>query len=205
MLFKDQKPPQEERNPYDWPKNYYMEADAGKRLLLLEERVSQGDEGEDNLLRMEIWNRRYESVRRRNSGQKYKDKYLAGLFRLLMLAEESSRSFGKKKVMHETVDVLEQLGISQEEHFTRVLLLEELKHLFLVYAAACMSDRQYSTVMFGLGRMSREKIEQKLADDIYRIIYRLPENMNLQKEFDLLTQAGEMALHHLGLKVKNGS
>lgn len=203
MLFKDQQPPQEEKNPYDWPKNYYMEADAGKRLLLLQERVSQGDEGEDNLLRMEIWNRRYEFAKRRNSGQKYKDKYLTELFRLLMLSEESSRAFGKKKIMQETVSVLEQLGIMQEEHFTKILLLEELKHLFLVYAASCLSDRQYSTVLFGLGRMSREKIEQKLANDIYGIIYKLPENMNMQQEFDLLTEAGEMALHHLGLKVKN--
>ena len=58
MLIKEEKKQEEmkeEKNPYEWPKSYYMEIDPGKRRQLLEERIREGDEGEDNLLRMELW------------------------------------------------------------------------------------------------------------------------------------------------------
>lgn len=206
MLIKEEKKQEEinaEKNPYEWPKSYYMEIDAGKRRQLLEERIREGDEGEDNFLRMELWDHRYEVIKKiGKKEEKYKDCFMAALMQLLMLSDESNRPLFRKRAEKEISKVLKMLGVDKEAHYTRELLLEEIKHLFLVYAVTSMEDRQYSTILFGLGKMKKEKIEQKLIMDIYKIIYELPENTGGQEGFSLIAQAGEMALRHLGLDNK---
>ena len=206
MLIREEKKQEEkkeERNPYEWPKSYYMEIDPGKRRQLLEERIREGDEGEDNLLRMELWDHRYELIKKSGKKEeKYKDCFMAALMQLMMLSDESGRPLFRKKAGREIAGVLKMLGVDQEAHYTRELLLEEIKHLFLVYGVTSMEDRQYSTVIFGFGRMKKEKIEQKLLTDIYKIIYELPENTGMEEAFSLIVQAGEMALRHLGLDNK---
>ena len=206
MLLKEEKQKEEikeEKNPYEWPKSYYMEIDAKKRRNLLEERIREGDEGEDNLLRMELWDNRYEiQSKGGKKSPKYKDCFMAALIQLLMFSEESGRPFFRKKAQKEISELLNLLGVNKESHFTAELLLEEIKHLFLVYAVTSMEDRQYSTIIFGFGKMKKEKIEQKLIGDIYKIIYELPENVGMKEQFSLIAQAGEMALRHLGLDGK---
>lgn len=206
MLIKEEKKQEEmkeEKNPYEWPKSYYMEIDPGKRRQLLEERIREGDEGEDNLLRMELWDHRYVPLKRSGKKEeKYKDCFMAALMQLLMLSEESSRPLLRKRAEKEISGVLKMLGVDQEAHYTKELLLEEIKHLFLVFAVISMEDKQYSAVIFGLGKMKKEKIERKLLTDVHKVIYNLPENTGMEEKFSLIVQAGEMALRHLGLDNK---
>lgn len=100
MLIKEEKKQEEmkeEKNPYEWPKSYYMEIDPGKRRQLLEERIREGDEGEDNLLRMELWDHRYVPLKRSGKKEeKYKDCFMAALMQLLMLLRKAAGPFCEK-------------------------------------------------------------------------------------------------------------
>ena len=197
MLLKKAEVKKEEINPYDWPESYYMEVDAGRRLSLLEEHLNQEESDTINSLRMELWQMRYQPLKK---GNEYKDNFMAGLVQWLMLTIDAARPFSKKRARKEAGQVLVQLGLTSEEHFTRELLETEMKHLFLVYAATCLEDRQYGSLLFGFGRIKKDKVEKKIAEDIRKVGFSLPDLLDMHTEFSVVAAGGRAALRHLGLE-----
>ncbi len=189
----------EETNPYDWPESYYMEIDADQRKRLLDEQMRKDPGQKVDELRTELWQLRYVPVKK---GDKYKDVFMGALVELIWLCTDVQKPFSARRVAKQAEKALESLGLKKEAHFSRELLLAEMKHLFLVYAVTCMEDKQYQNVIFGFGRMKKEKIEQKLAGEILQVSSWLPAQLKMEAEFELFTEGAAMALRHLGFSSK---
>ena len=195
MIFKkvEEKKVEEEVNPYDWPESYYMETDPEKRKQLLEAR-NDPEEAELNRLRLELWNLRYETMR----NGKMRDRFVAGWMELILMREQVKGKFGKRTLRKNALHALEQMGIFQMEHFGKELLLEELKHVVLLYCCSSMTDRQYNSVIFGFGKMKKDTVEKKIMGELRAVIVDIPENLELFDEMALLKEAVELAEIHMG-------
>ena len=55
------------------------------------------------------------------------------------------------------------------------LLYREFYHTAVLYINLGYKDKRYGSVMFGLGKLSDEKMEQKLCDDMFSVGYIVPE------------------------------
>lgn len=183
----------EEVNPYDWPESYYMETDPEKRKALLDAQ-NNPEEAELNKLRRELWDYRYKTMK----NGKMKDCFIAGWMDLMLMREQSGARFGKRGLKKQALKALEQMGIFQEEYFGRELLLAELKHMALLYCCASLTDRSYSSVIFGFGKMKKEKIDLKIMADMDAVGRTVPANLELTQEAQLLTEAIYLAKVHMG-------
>lgn len=211
LLNKVEKEVVEEVNPYSWPENYYMETKPEKRKAILDGRMAgeirdtgvdseaeQKDaskEADDNYLRLELWEHRYEKMRKGD----IKDCFLAAWLDLMLLGPMVDSKFGRKNAKRQAIKAIDQMCIPQVEHYGKELLLEELKHTVLLYCCTSMEDRQYSTIIFGFGRMKMDKIKLKLTAELQDVGISIPEKLGLKEEMALLTEAIEMAKVHLGL------
>lgn len=193
ILKKAEKQVVEEVNPYSWPENYYMETRPEQRKAILEGQIRDGAETDG--LRMELWEHRYEMMRKGD----YKDCFLAAWLDMLMLIPQVDGRFGKKSARRQVLKALDMMCLSQTEHYGRELLLEELKHTVLLYCCTSMEDRQYSALIFGLGRMKKETVNKKLSAELYNVGTYMPQKLELTEEMALLTEAVALAKDHLGL------
>ena len=200
LIQKKEEIAKEEANPYDWPESYYMEIDADRRKQLLEAQMHRKPGQKSDELRMELWQMRYVPVKKEN---KYKDIFMGALVELMWLCTDVQKPFSARRVAKQAGVIRNNLGLVKEDHFSRELLLEEMKHLFLVYAVTCMEDKQYQNVIFGFGRLKKEKIEQKLTNEILRVSSWLPAELKMEAEFRIFTEGAGMALRHLGLAPQN--
>lgn len=200
MLLKkavEKKQETSEVNPYDWPESYYMETDGAKRRELLEAQISQGQDEEDNRLRKELWELRYEPQRNGS----LKDNFLYWLLELVLMSRETKSKFGKRSLQKRAKKALEALGTNRVEYFGRELLTAELKHLFLTYGMVCMEDKSYGSVILGFGKMSQTNLETKLSREFQALVLVLPDELQMTEEFCLLREAAWAAAEHLGLEL----
>lgn len=186
----------EEINPYDWPENYYMETDPEKRKAILEARMAQkiAEEEEDNSLRLELWEHRYEVMR----NGKIKDTFIGAWMDLMLMKDQSGAKFGKRGLRKQAMKAIDALCLEREDHYGTEILLAELKHTALLYACASLTDRQYGSVIFGFGKMKKEKINAKIVADMQAVAIDVPHNLELIKETALLREAISQAKVHMG-------
>lgn len=190
----------EEVNPYDWPENYYMETDPQKRKNILERRMAEGhpEEEQENALRLELWEHRYEVMR----NAKIKDCFIGAWMDLMLMKDQSEGRFGKKGLKKQALKAIDAMCLEKEEHYGKELLLAELKHMALLYACASLTDRQYSSVLFGFGKMKKEKIDAKIIADMDAVASVVPKNLDLEQETALLQEAIFLAKVHLGYDMR---
>lgn len=184
----------EEVNPYEWPESYYMETEPLKRKALLEERLAMQEEEGLNKLRLELWNLRYETMR----NGKIRDRFIAGWMDLILMKDQAGGRFGKKSLRKQAMKALEFMGVFQVDYFGQELLLAELKHMSLLYCCSSMMDKQYGSILFGFGKMKKEKIDGKIMADLSSVGWEIPANLDLVSEFALVTEAINLTKIHMG-------
>ena len=193
IIKKAEKKVVEEVNPYDWPENYYMETAPERRKAILEAREDPA-EAEANKIRMALWDKRYEKIR----GDQLKDNFLAAWLDMMLVLPQVDSRFGKKKARQQVEKALAQMCIPQVDLYGKELLLEELKHTVLLYCSASMEDRQYGSVIFGLGKMKKDNVRKKISAELHNVGTYIPEKLDLTAEAALLTEAVELAKEHMG-------
>ncbi len=193
ILKKPEKEVKEIVNPYSWPENYYMETRPEKRKEILEAQTS-AEEAEINKLRMELWERRYKKMRKKQ----YKDDFLGALLDFLIMVPHANSKLGRKTNIKRAKEALDRLCITKVDYYGRDLLLEELKHTVLLYCCTSMEDRSYSTVFFGVGKMKPEKINKKIVAELDNVGRYIPSVLDLKEEMSLLSEAIILAKEHMG-------
>lgn len=76
-----------------WPESYYSEKDPGLRRILLEEEIRQHPGVSENDLRQKLWEIRYVSRDKKNTGQQV-DNYIGGWMEMLYLSRNNGGLFG---------------------------------------------------------------------------------------------------------------
>lgn len=184
MLFKEKKAEAEEKNPYEWPKSYYMEGNPEKRKELLDERLAMDDSDEMQKVK-ELFDCRYKKMK----DGKYMDVFLKGWLEMALIGSNLSSYFARKKNKKAVMEVAQMWCLDREEEFGRDLLYDEMGHLAGVYIASCLNDTHYQSILFNIGRMKAEKVKQKIKGDLELVSRTVPEALEVKDTFALFERA----------------
>jgi len=177
---------------FEWPQAYYLPTDGELRKKALDRAIAEGLEPDQNKIRREIWERRYNSP----AGV---DRFLGGYMNLSYYANVVKSNFMArfhKKDIKETqaflcYDIPDKYGEAGSD-----ILYLELYHLIDYYIDVCLKDRKYSGLLMGLGSMKKESLIDKIATDIYRACYCVPLKFGLLPAHELLQKAAKQCFYN---------
>ena len=121
--------------------------------------------------------------------------FLACLMDLKYLAEGSTLDFAgkKRKQAAQILNTLCLSGVEEQEEVYKVILLLELKNVFLSFMKISREGRGFTSLVFGMGQLSDEGVVKKIAEQISAIAFRAPHMLHMDKEFALLQEAALLA------------
>ena len=171
------------KTEYEWPENYFAETDPAKRRRILDARAGEEDPWLEQLEKM--FQARYE----RDRSGKYADTFLRSFLELKMTALNLDAAFSEKKNRKAVYKALKNLCLTETEGLSREVLCREMCQLTALYIVLCAGDKNYTSVLWGIGKKSNEKITEKIDLDLRRIGEALPEYLKLEAEFRILQNA----------------
>lgn len=179
-----------------WPDCYYEETDPFARLALLREAIEKGEgEAQENAARLQLWEKRYAGASEKSKTAP--DGYV-GLWVTMMVQLNDIKSRMKmNRAAKELARMLEKLGANDPlEEPARTLQAQEWVHAMEVYLSTC-SEGSYSTQLFGMMRIKKDRLEEKIAYDVYRTAYELPQKLQMGEQFGFLQRAAGEALKEM--------
>ncbi len=175
----------------DWPYEYVRMKSPVERKRLLDAAIEAGIDPEGNEIRLMLWNRRYpEGVEA--------DEYLKAWMYFDFVADSLKSWFGKGKRLKETKQYLDTMGIYAVKEYGELgdrILYEEMYHLVYNYIQLCGDDRNYGSLILGLGKMSKESYALKVANNLCRVCHKVAYGLELQEEFGVLQKAAMEAYY----------
>ena len=184
MLFKEKKKEEIVKNPYSWPKSYYMEMEPAERRKILDRQLAEKSDGEIQKI-AELFSCRYH----KEKNGKYSDVFLKAWLELSMLGQTMYAPFSGKKNKKTAERAAQMLCLGREEEFGRSVLYDELGHLAGTYIASCLNDSKYQAVLFDIGKMKEEKVKEKIKGDLELISVVVPQTLEMEDTFALFQKA----------------
>ena len=166
-----------------WPECFYKEKEPALRLALLGEAERQGLTPQENVIRRKYIEKRYTKAGR--DGSVTADLYLKLWLLMSYAADTTKKAKVPRSAERDIRKLYKELGfdepISEEE---KILLYQELYHMAILYINLSLEDKSYGSLLLGFGRMSDQKLAQKIGRDCYKVGYRVPEILKLEnREF----------------------
>ena len=155
-----------------WPRIFYDEMDAAARKDMLEEAIRQELDPENDSARKQIFEARYEKKER--SGV-MPDRYLQLVLECIYAANQKRGSAKNAKKILKMMEDLGMTAAASGDSALREALRAEIRHAVRLYITICRQDRHYSSIVFGLGRMSEESVTAKIRSDIEKIAHGVDE------------------------------
>ena len=168
---------------------YYRETEPKKRKELLEQAIASGEDQEANEIRKEIWEARYRGAT--NDGG-LADGYLKFWMALEFNRNTGHKVFGSGRAQKEIRNELDDVKfreIRAKSPLHEELLYRECRHLVRFYMNLCEKDKNYNSILCGLVTIKKDSAKAKLQRDIYETAIRLPQELGLENELDILTKA----------------
>ena len=168
---------------------YYKETEPEKRKKLLDQAIESGEEQDANEIRKEIWEARYKGTT--NEGG-LADGYLKLWMTLEFNRNAGHKIFGAGRAQKEILRELDDVKfreIRNKSALHEELLYKECKQLVKLYMDLCEKDKNYNSVLCGLVTIKKDSAVAKLKRDIYETTIRLPQELGLEKELDLVSKA----------------
>ena len=178
-----------------WPDSYYEPISGDRRYKLLEAALGEED-SEENRLRLKLWEYRYGSVSR-NNGKPSMDNFMKLWLDLEFYSQKTNSIFGVKNAAKEIKRDIDSLGYQEMQEYGELgltMLYQELVQAGRYYFNLCASDRNYTTELFGIKKISDERIVDKITGDVYRVCYMTPKAFKLQEDLEMFTKAVTEAL-----------
>lgn len=171
----------------DWEEKYYRETNAEDRKALLDERNATGEESEELALINRLFEARYVPGPKDNPNI---DHMLRGMMNL-KFAQPQKGLFSKsqdKQLKEICSDLGKDIADGYGETGRRVWY-RELKNLGCTFLKLCKEDRNYSSFLWGLGKMKDSTLCSKLAHDIYVTAYEKPAELGVSEQLSAFTAA----------------
>ena len=169
-----------------WVNLYIRETSRNGRIKLLDEAIAEEGLTEENALRRQIFEERHVK-----EGGMDIDRFIRGWINFNLI-ENSMRGFMAKKRTEKEMNQIRkdlQLNVAQEHGAVGEKILEqEFRNLTWVYAHLCATDKTYSSVILGIGRMKEETLISKIARDCWRVAYDLPRLTGTTEEMRVFTR-----------------
>ena len=165
---------------FTWPDDYYWETDPKKREEMLKDRLKEED-SEENQIRSRLFEKRYVTP---GKGIRGTDYFMKILMTMEKIAEMKDSFFGKKSFQKGIREIRDTfcLDLLKEKPDYANLWEEEFINLWCLYIELCRDDNNYAGLLLGTGRMSKERLINKLEADLYHKSTELPEKMGLSEE-----------------------
>lgn len=175
-----------------WISEYKKETDRERRLKILE-REKEAHEGEPEYeVRRKLWDGRYD----KKNGQAV-DYGIRGWVNLQALKRRVYLP-GESKRLRKEIDSIKddwQFRLCGEYgDVGEKALSDELFNLTLFYFDLCERDKTYNSVVLGLGHISDERREVKIAKEVHEITEIIPESLNITEELAVFIDAAKEAL-----------
>ena len=173
------------------PELYFETTDKDERAEILS-RIKENDEDVEFVkICEELFERRY--VSREKNGQKI-DYAIRGWINMKFLPEVARGWFTKKKLDARAREILDDMGYGVCEKYGalgREIWYKELCNVVRLYIHLCHSDKSYGSIIFGIGKMKKEKLVAKIGDDLVTVTYSIPKEIGMLNEFEQLAQAAK--------------
>ncbi len=188
---------------------YFEELDATKREAILDsltassalEQPAKPDEQEGALSDQQLtqlrtlFSLRYEP----NKKGEYNERFIRALTILLDVANNPGGKMREKKNVSQVTEAVHTLCLDRGEEFSESLLYRELCNLISLYIWICGEDAQYQSVFLSMGRMSRDKLNEKIRKDLDLLWEPIPAYLGEKDEYVLFKNAiGDTALQKFG-------
>ncbi len=172
-----------------WLEKFYHETDREEREEIFEGGLKEEGQTEENVIRQKLWERRY------TPGKKEKgdvDHFFKGFLTLDTLGRTKPGFFTTKSIKRDiaslrtiwAIDLAEEYGeLGREIHY------QEMKHLARTYITICMDDKNFSSMILGVGKLSKDSLAEKIADKIYYLTRVVPEIHHCEKEVEPFADA----------------
>lgn len=177
-----------------WEREYYRELKRDKRKAILEAAVAEEGMSPENELRTKLLESRY--GRQLEKGQSV-DYFIRGWMTLRFLLNSPKSFMFKKKARKELDNVKKDWKFDLAAEYGEAgqkVLYQELCNLTRVYLDLCQKDRNYGSILFGLGRVKEETLMSKIGRDIYSVAYEIPQLIGAEEELKLFTDAATRTL-----------
>ena len=177
------------REAAPWPESYYLETAPQKRWALLQEAISGGKiDQEEAALREKLWKRRYgENLSPKAPAR---DGYVGLWVTMNVHSKDIDSRFRRRGIIKEVQKLLDELGIDdpQADAQEKELIQQELFHAMEIYYSTC-NEGTYNSQIFGLMRMKKDRLIDKIIADVYTVAYEMPAKMELSERFAPLRKA----------------
>lgn len=180
----------------NWPYEYYKERDAIERKKLLDAAMERGIDPEGDKIRKMLWEMRY--IFSEKTGELIQDNYLKAWMDFRFAVGKTNSFFQGKRIVKEAKDDLEAMGFEAVKEYGELgqkVLYDELYHLVNLYIQLCSEDRNYGSIILGLGKMNKESYVAKVAKEVHEVTSRMPKNLGMEEYCALLKKAGQEAFY----------
>lgn len=183
----------------NWPYEYYHLTNAMERRKLLQVAEEHGLTPEENQIRSMLWELRHPNGEKLYAqGEVVVDKFMAAWMYFDYASEHTNSWFGKKKIIKNVKKSLADMGsevIKPYGELGELLLYDELYQLVYHYIQLCESDRNYGSLILGIGKISKESYAIKVAKNLYATCYKIAIDLNMQEDFAILQKAATEAYY----------
>ena len=178
-----------------WVEQYIREPESGRRKEILEKAIAEEGLTPDNELRQKLLEARYQI----KDGREI-DTFIRGWVSLTFIDNTSTGFFSKKRIEKEKKNIRTDFQLNLAETYGetgRQVLYEEMFNLARLYMQICEEDKQYGSVILGLGQMKKEKRTAKIARDVFRAAYEVPLRYDLSEKLAVFTKAATDAFYEV--------
>ncbi|MGN0362462.1 MAG: DUF6553 family protein [Bilifractor sp.] len=170
-----------------WVERYMRELDCQKRKEILDQALAEEGNAPDNELRARLLESRYGKRNAQNV-----DYFIRGWMSMYYVNTTARGFFARKRIEKEKASVLSDWKVEMIQEYGEIgkeVLYEELFNMTMLYFHLCETDKNYGSIILGLGHMKDESLISKIAGEVYRLAYETPRVMGAEEEFALFTKA----------------
>lgn len=164
---------------------YYKETDPIKREEILGTLSADACSPEQQRQLRALFDLRYAS----NGKGGYNDRFLGAWMELKIVIENRIGGLAKRRIARQVSSALQTLCLNRTEEFDRDILYREMCHLVSLYIYACSTDTNYGSLLWGMGKISEEKLQSKLTADLKQLKETIPQYAADTDNFDILKNA----------------
>ena len=163
---------------------YYKEMNPEKRMKILNELKESADVKEWEL-RKRLFDIRYTKTKKGD----YADEFLRGWLELRVVSQNLDHLFSERKNVKLSKNIVHRMCLDQTDVYSEEVLYQEMCNLTGRYISSCLKDTNYSSFLWGLGKISDKKVRMKIESDLKTVGETSPEYLNMQDEFRILSLA----------------
>ncbi len=157
-----------------WLEQFYHETDREEREEIFELGLKEEGMTRENEFRQKLWELRYKPEKKEKGEV---DHFFRGFLALDTLGRTKPGFFTARFIKKEIESLRTIWGMDLAEEYGAMgkeLHYEEMKQLARTYITICQDDKNFSTMILGVGKLSKDRLADKIADKVFFLTREVP-------------------------------